>query len=92
MFSLLVLILELSMMFSLFVAVPALLIIRIYSAFNAELDLKKKLIAILVPFSIGYFSLITKENKYFRLYKVLLTVFLVTTLLGIMFTLYVSVI
>lgn len=87
-FKILIFILQLSMGITLFVGLPLLLVVRILTVIYKKRTIKESLLIILVPFSIGYFMYVDEEDKFYRLYKLLLVIFLVTAILGILFTLY----
>jgi len=87
MFSILVFILQLTMLITTFITIPLLFVIRLITVLNNKLDSKESLLILLLPFSIGYYLILAKE-KQSKLYNITLIVLTVVALIGIMFTLF----
>lgn len=87
MFEILVSFLQICMIFTSIFTLPILFIIRLYVGLKNKYELKDLLMIILIPFSIGYY-LKVEQSKQLKIYNILLTIFLVISIIGIMFTLY----
>lgn len=88
MFSILVFVLQACMFVSLFVMIPALLAVRIVMSIKYQETLKERLYVVLMPFSIGILSILDNELRLVKLYKKLLVIFTVLAIIGILFTIY----
>lgn len=88
MFSAFVLVLELSMMISLICMIPTLFTLRIVISIKYINGTKKRLYAVLMPFSIGFLEAVDENLKIVKVYKRLLIMFSVLAIIGILFTVY----
>lgn len=87
MFSVLVATFEISMLISFLLFVPLTFLLRLQTVIKHKKSLKEALMIVFVPFSLGYYYYLPEEqrNKY---YNVTIIVFLVLSVVGILFTVY----
>lgn len=78
---------EFSMLFTFFITLPLLMIIRLIAALKASKKLSSIILIVLVPFSLGYYKLLKDEEKP-QFYQRLLKILVVIAVIGISFTLF----
>ncbi|MBU1141473.1 MAG: hypothetical protein KKG64_03015 [Firmicutes bacterium] len=61
---------------------------RLYFVFRNHLDIKKALFVLLTPCSIGFYQTIKEHNPFTGIYRILVVLFFISTLLGSVLILY----
>lgn len=89
MFSLVVFILQISMLITVFITIPLLFIFRLTIVTKNKLSIKKALKILFIPFSIGYYNYLSKDKR-IKIYDLLVVLLTVVAIIGIVFTLYVQ--
>lgn len=87
MFSILVATFQFTIVLSFILFIPITLIMRLYTVRKNKTPLKESLLVVLIPFSLGYYFFV-EENKRNKYYNLVIVLFLIVTLIGILFTVY----
>lgn len=87
MFENLVLIIQICMLITLYITLPALFIYRLFMVIKLKKDLVKSLLIVLLPFSLGVYLFYEDSNKH-KVYNILLIILFSISILGISFTLF----
>lgn len=87
MFEILVGLLQLATLITIFISLILLFIFRIIIVLLNKYNLNKSLLIIFIPFSMGYYYLVSKNERK-KFYDILLIILFGLALFGIMFTLY----
>ena len=90
-FNILLVILQSSMTIAVFIGLPVLLIMRIIMIIKDNKGLKSSLMTVLIPFSIGLFIVYKDESIMKKIYRIMLLVIMIITLIGMIYTFYLTI-